>query len=287
MAICGAVWRNGPMKIRFFRSTWGLEAPSLQDQLLKIHQGGFDGVELGVPATLQACAEARRLLDSLGLQVVVQQWTAGRTAAEHAASFEAQYERAVALKPLQVNSHTGRDYFSLADNLKVFDHAAALEAAAGVPVMHETHRGRALFSTTSTVALLQARPGLKLTADFSHWCCVHESLLEDQDDALERGIQSAHYVHARVGHSQGPQITDPRDPKWQPAMAAHLAWWQRIVQQRQAAGAQVLGICPEFGPVPYMVTLPQTGQPIADLWEVNCYMRDWLKEPGRLGAGLG
>src|SRR3569833_1299457 len=115
------------MKILFFRSTWGMEAPSLPNQLLQIQQAGFDGVELGVPATLQACAEARRRVDDLGLQVVVQQWTAGHTAAEHAASFEEQYQRALALRPLQVNSHTGRDYFSLEDNLKVFDHAAALE----------------------------------------------------------------------------------------------------------------------------------------------------------------
>jgi hypothetical protein len=27
-----------------------------------------------------------------------------------------------------------------------------------------------------------------------------------------------------------------------------------------------------------MVTLPGTGKPIADLWEVNRYMKDFLKE---------
>jgi sugar phosphate isomerase/epimerase len=270
------------MQILFFRSTWGMELPSLEDRLLRIKKAGFDGVEMGAPENPKACAEARQLLDQLGLQLVVQQWTAGKSAAEHAASFEEQYERAVALKPLQVNSHTGRDYFSLEENLAVFDRATALEVTAGVPVVHETHRGRALFSTTATKALLQARPALKLTADFSHWCCVHESLLEDQQPAVERAIQRAYYIHARVGHSQGPQITDPRDPKWQPAMAAHLAWWQQIARHRREEGSQVLGICPEFGPPPYMVTVPQTGQPIADLWAVNSDMRDWLKHEGRL-----
>ncbi len=265
------------MKILFFRSTWGMDMPALEDALSKIKGAGFDGVEMGAPAELKACAQARQLLDELGLALVVQQWTQGTTAAEHADSFEQQYERAVALKPLHVNSHTGRDYFNLEDNLAVFDRATALEGAAGVRVLHETHRGRALFSTTSTMTLLTARPGLRLTADLSHWCCVHESLLEDQQPAVERALERSFAIHARVGHSQGPQVTDPRDPKWQPAMAAHLGWWQDILRLRQAEGCEVLAVCPEFGPPPYMVALPQTQQPIADLWDVNCYMRDWLR----------
>jgi hypothetical protein len=275
------------MKTLFFRSTWGMEMPSLEDALRKIQAAGFDGVEMGVPADLKACAQARQLLDHLGLALVVQQWTAGRAAAEHATSFEAQYERAVALKPLHVNSHTGRDYFSLEENLAVFDRAAELETAAGVPVLHETHRGRALFSSTSTAALLAVRPRLRLTADLSHWCCVHESLLEEQQPAVERALSRSYAIHARVGYSQGPQIADPRDPKWQPEMAAHLAWWREIAQRREAEGCEVLAVCPEFGPPPYMVTLPQTQKPIADLWEVNCYMRDWLEGRLEKPAGAG
>jgi hypothetical protein len=27
-----------------------------------------------------------------------------------------------------------------------------------------------------------------------------------------------------------------------------------------------------------MTLLPHTHKPIADLWEINCYVRDWLKE---------
>ena len=141
---------------------------------------------------------------------------------------------------------------------------------------HETHRGRALFSTLSAGALLAACPGLKLTADFSHWCCVHESLLEDQPDALARAIDRSFHIHARVGHSQGPQVPDPRVPAWEPAALAHLAWWRAIAQRRRATGTKMLTICSEFGPPPYMTIHPATGLPLADLWSVNCHMRDWL-----------
>ena len=27
-----------------------------------------------------------------------------------------------------------------------------------------------------------------------------------------------------------------------------------------------------------MTLLPHSHQPIADLWEINCFMRDWLKD---------
>ncbi len=34
---------------------------------------------------------------------------------------------------------------------------------------------------------------------------------------------------------------------------------------------------PEFGPAPYMHTMPHTNVPVADLWTVNEYMATRLK----------
>lgn len=252
---------------------------SVEKKLEKIKSGGFDGVELDVPQDVETCQRARKTLDDLGLAVVAQQWrTMGKTVAEHTAIFEKQYEHALLLKPLYLNSHTACDHFSLSDNLAIFDHASALAAKHGMEVYHETHRKRALFSAPSAVQILEARPKLKLVADFSHWCCVHETLLADQTERVTRAAKQAYAIHARVGFDQGPQIPDPRDPLWQPQMETHLSWWKQIIEFRRAEGCALLPICPEFGPPPYMTLLPQSHKPIADLWEVNCYMRDWLKE---------
>jgi sugar phosphate isomerase/epimerase len=266
------------MKILYFRSVWGMDdLPSLADRFKKIKDGGFDGVELDVPLDRETCRDARQSLDELGLAVVALQCrTAGRTVAEHQAGFEEQYERALLLKPLHLNSHTGCDHFTLAENLALLDHATALADRHGVPVYHETHRSRALFSAPATMQILAERPQLKLVADFSHWCCVHESLLADQPERVERATRSAYAIHARVGYAEGPQIPDPRDPLWQSNLDAHLAWWRRIAEHRRAEGCAILPVCPEFGPAPYMTLLPNTRQPIADLWEINCFMRDWL-----------
>ena len=268
------------MKILYFRSLWGLEElPTIEEKIQTIKNGGFDGVELDVPLDPETCGRARRALDDSGLAVVAQQWrTGGRTVAEHTAGFEQQYERALLLKPLYLNSHTGCDHFALEQNLEIIDHANGLAAKHGLPVYHETHRGRALFSAPATMQFLAARPGLRLVADFSHWCCVHESLLADQAERVERAAQNAYAIHARIGHAEGPQVPDPRDPLWEPNLQAHLAWWKKIIACRRAEGCDLLPVCPEFGPTPYMVLLPHSRRPIANLWDINCHIRDWLKE---------
>jgi sugar phosphate isomerase/epimerase len=266
------------LRIKYFHALWGLSLPTLEANLRKIREAGFDGVEMGVPEDGGERRELGTLLERLGLELIAQQWTGGSSPQEHAASFEQQYRRAAGLRPLLVNSHTGKDYYSTAENLQVFHRARRLEEELGIPVVHEVHRGRATFSTLSTAALLDGLPELRLAADFSHWCCVHESLLQDQQPVLERALARSFHLHARVGHPEGPQVSDPRAPEWQAALEAHLDWWQKIVDYRRREGAELLTICPEFGPPDYMPTLPYTRQPVVDLFQVNCHMKELLKQ---------
>jgi sugar phosphate isomerase/epimerase len=266
------------MKVKWICPLWGMTGATLRDNLTMAKTAGFDGVEMGVPADSAQKKELASLLRELGLDLIHQQWTTGADAAAHAKSFEEQYRRGVELGPIMVNSHTGRDIFTLAENSVVFRAAESLEKSLRVPVAHELHRGRPTFSSTSTMELLDTFPNLRLTADFSHWCCVHETLLEDQPERVERAIAHTRHIHARVGHGEAPQVPDPRVEAWRPALEAHLAWWKAIAAARAAAGDAVLTVCPEFGPPPYLVTLPDTGKPIVDLWAVNRWMKDFLKD---------
>ena len=264
------------MKIKYIGSTWGLDHLTLDATLKLIRDSGFDGVEMGVPADPGERRKFRDLLTETGLELVAQQWTAGSSAAEHTRSFEEQYRRNAELRPLLVNSHTGKDHYTTGENLMIFQRAAQLEKEVGVPVAHETHRGRAPFSAVATMALLDALPGIRLTADLSHWCCVHESLLEDQGKRIERALQKTIHSHARVGHPQGPQVPDPRAPEWKDALDTHIQWWQQILDHHKQAGTPLITICPEFGPPPYMMTDPHTRQPLANNWEMNRIMKDIL-----------
>ncbi|MGO9309637.1 MAG: sugar phosphate isomerase/epimerase family protein [Spirochaetia bacterium] len=266
------------MKLQWICTVWGMEAVPARERVKRAKAAGFDGVETGVPVDAGERRELKKLLDDAGMLLVAQQWTAGADGAAHARSFEEQYRRSAEMGPLLVNSHTGRDIFSLKQNLEVFAAAGKLERELGIPVAHEVHRGRVTFSTLSTMALIDALPEVRLTADFSHWCCVHESLLEDQEESVKKAITHAFHVHARVGHAEAPQVTDPRAPEWKKEVDAHLKWWQSIVDARKAAGAGSLTICPEFGPPHYMATLPGTTTPVADQWAINSYMKDFLRE---------
>jgi hypothetical protein len=106
---------------------------------------------------------------------------------------------------------------------------------------------------------------------------VHESLLEDQTEAVELAIAHAVHIHSRVGHAESPQVNDPRAPEWSVAMAAHLNWWDKIVGKHQKQG-KTLTITTEFGPAAYMPTVPFTQMPLANQWEINVYMMDFSKK---------
>ena len=129
-----------------------------------------------------------------------------------------------------------------------------------------------------TQRYLEELSALRINADFSHWCCVHESFLEDQEDTLEAVIERADHIHARVGYPEGPQVPDPRAPEWKEALDRHLNWWDKIVARKKREKAEYFTITPEFGPVPYIQTEPYTQKPLADIGEINNYMTALLKE---------
>ena len=271
------------MTIRWIRSKWDFPDTPMEVFLRRITEAGFNGSEIYVPALTDSPDEVRRLHAEMNLTLVGMISSEGQNPAEHLRTLETNFERAVAFAPLRINCHVGKDWFTTEDNARIIQHGIELAQTHAVPISFETHRGRALFSATASTALLEAVPAMRLTADFSHWCCVHESLLADQREAVDRAISRADYIHARVGHIEGPQVSDPLAPEWDAEREVHYAWWERIVRARRREGVGEIAICPEFGPWPYMPSLPFTRQPVADLWQINLQMKDFIAS--RLGTG--
>jgi len=135
-----------------------------------------------------------------------------------------------------------------------------------------------LYSAFAAKQYLLEHPTLPITADFSHWCNVSESFLEDQQEAIDLGVQQAIHIHARVGHTQSAQVTNPRLPEWQEALQHHLVWWKMIFQHHLQQNKSTLTITPEFGPAPYMMHDPVSKLPLANQWEINCWMMELLKK---------
>jgi len=265
------------MRLRIARSKWDMDPVPLAEFLQTIAGAGFDASDIHIPSLRESPEETAALHARLGMALVAMITTEGRTPEEHRASLDERFRLAARCAPVRINCHTGRDIFAHDENLAILRAAQDLSARYGIPVSHETHRGRATFSAPATRALLEAMPAMRITADFSHWCCVHESLLADQADAVALAVARSDYIHARVGYAEGPQVSDPRAAEWSAEVDAHVAWWKSIAAARRAAGAAELIVCPEFGPAPYMPLLPHSRTPVADLWAVTLFMKDLLR----------
>jgi sugar phosphate isomerase/epimerase len=261
------------MKLKVCKSLWGMTG-SLEDQFKRVADAGYVGVESGIPAADQL-EKFKSLLKSHKLDYIAMAFTGGD---DHAASLAPVVEQAKAMGAIQVTVHSARDAWSFDKQKAFFSQALEIECKSGLALNHETHRMRAMFSPWTTAALLREFPNLHITADFSHFCCVCESLLDDNADDLAVCCQRARHIHGRVGHQEGPQVSDPRAPEWETQLAAHENWWKTIIAERKKAGTACLTFTPEFGPPNYMPTLPHTRQPVADLWEVCLHMADRFKK---------
>lgn len=267
------------MEIKILCPLWGHEQLDIAVFCRKIKDAGYDGIDTWIPGDP---LEKRRLFDALQkeelLLVSHQHQAAGESFAAFTSSFRHYLEHSSEGGPLLINSHTGKDYFSLEQNLELIDIAREFSGRKGITVAHETHRGRIGYSPSVMKDYFKARPDMTITADLSHWVCVSESFLEHFQDVLEPAIAGTRHIHARVGFEEGPQVPDPRAPEWKYAVDHFLGWWDRIVDSRRIAGAAVLCFTTEFGPPPYLPTIPFTNKPVADQFEINCYMKDLLRE---------
>jgi hypothetical protein len=245
--------------------------------LARIKEAGYHGVETHLPFDRQQKSEFLRLLKEYDLQLIAQHWAAdGRTVEAYLKDFEKHINNAAESEALFINSQTGKDFFTFDENVRVIETANLIASRTGVKILHETHRGKFSFHSRTIVPYLDRFPELRLTADFSHWCNVSESYLQDQPELVRRGIERTDHIHSRVGHPQSPQVSDPRAPEWKEALNYHLVWWRDIVALHQATGAKSFTITTEFGPDPYMPSLPFTRQPVSSQWEINLYMKDYL-----------
>jgi sugar phosphate isomerase/epimerase len=267
--------------INFHKSFWEAQCNNekeLHVLLEKVKQEGYQGTELFLPFYPIEVETSLSAHKDYGLSIITGIATEGRDAQEHLESLKRQLDNAVAFSPKLINCHTGRDIFSFADNIMLFEAALQLEQEYDIKITHETHRTRPTFSTFGTEQIIHELPDLKLNLDISHWMVVHESDLSDQQARLTTLFENVHHVHARVGFEEGPQVTAPQDPRWSEQLNNHTQLWQQVVKIALERKEQRLTITPEFGPFPYAHIDPMTDQPITDIWAANNFIKQHLQE---------
>lgn len=266
------------MKLLFFCPRWGSADVTPEAFVERVAAAGYDGIEIGFEDGDPRDEPIPGLARAASIEVITQHFATFATDPDaHCREFEDRLRRAASFRPLFINSQTGRDLFDLKRNQQIFEVADRVTGETGIPIFHETHRARCLHTPWRTREILRSMPGTRLVFDMSHWCNVCESLLEDQSECIGSILPAVEHIHARVGYAQGPQVSDPRAPEWQDALNAHLKWWDLIVAAKRGGGAGQLTITPEFGPPPYLPTLPWTQVPVSSQWDTNVHMMQLLR----------
>jgi sugar phosphate isomerase/epimerase len=266
--------------LQVMATNWGF-AGSMDAFCAKAKQAGYDGIELWWPGDPAVQKEMFDALQKHQLQIGFLTGGSDKDPVKHFQQFKQMLDGAAYQKiqrPLYINCHSGRDYFSMDDNGKFIDYTTAVAKETGITICHESHRSRILFAAHVTKQYINRYPDLRLTLDISHWCNVHESLLHDQEDTVQLALSRTDHVHARIGHPEGPQVNDPRAPEWEATVKRHLGWWDAVVQAKISKGINRLTVLTEFGPPDYMPTLPYTRQPLSDQWAINVYMMQLLRK---------
>jgi len=273
------------LKTIYTATYWGCESLSADSFFSKVLAHGYNGIEICLPDNavfikeLTALVKAHKQSEP-DFKFILQHITApqGEAVDSYVKRDLEALSKLADIEPDFINAHTGKDYFTFEQNCTIINGYRQFEARSGIPVVHETHRGRFSFHASSLLPYLNTFPELKLAADFSHFCTVSESLMEHQQDILEKIMPHIAHIHARVGFEQGPQVSNPFAPEWQLHLDTFVSWWLLLYKQATSAGRTFFTITPECGPAPYMPLEPFTQKPLANQWSLNVQMMQYLKQ---------
>ena len=201
-----ALTMNSKFELKIMGTSWGF-AGTADEFCAKAKQAGYDGIEMWWPILKKDQDELFAALQQHQLEIGFLCGGSQNNPAEHLDAFKKMIDAAAGntvQRPLYINCHSGRDHFSYEQNKLFIDHTTALAKQTGITICHETHRSRMLFAAHVARTFIEKIPELKITFDVSHWCNVHESLLQDQQDTVDmvldtgRAYSCAHWSSGRT-----------------------------------------------------------------------------------------
>lgn len=263
-----------------FQSMWamqndqGLLPSSLESQLTKIAEAGFDGItdHFYEPS---AARELSRLASGFGLQIEGQVFP--RTIDDLQPALEVASEYGCHHLTIQADSRPR----SLKQALRLLEGWQRLAEQVAFPVLVETHRYRLTNDLHFTLGLLEELPDLKLLADLSHYVVGREIPLPpgaDDQQQIQSILRSSWGFHGRVASCEQVQVPISF-AQHRPWVELFSDWWKRGIEdwlgRKQVAGS--LSFTCELGPPPYAIT-DRFGRDITDRWEESLLMKDLARQ---------
>src|SRR4051812_235069 len=102
------------MKLLLLCPQWGHEHLALENFFLKVKEAGYDGIDTWLPEEINKRKKFISLVNEYHLQIVSHQYQAkGNDVNEYCRSLEYYLLLSLESNPLLINSHSGRDYFTI------------------------------------------------------------------------------------------------------------------------------------------------------------------------------
>src|ERR1044072_3437942 len=133
---------NKNFQLKILATNWGFEG-TLDTYLAKVKNDGYDGIEIWWPTEQKDQDELFSLLKKYELEVGFLTGSQQSNYNEHFDTFKRMIDAAATnkiQKPLYINCHSGRDYFSMEENESFIAHTTALAKQTGIKICHETNR---------------------------------------------------------------------------------------------------------------------------------------------------
>src|ERR1700741_3264951 len=139
---------NSNFELKILATNWGFPG-SLDDYCAKVKKEGYDGIEIWWPMAKKDQDDLFAALKKFGLDVGFLCGGSDAHYQKHLDQFTQMVDGAAlqpVQRPLYINCHSGRDFFSHEQNQTFIDHTDKLAKQTGIKICHETHRSRILFA---------------------------------------------------------------------------------------------------------------------------------------------
>ncbi|MBT8099005.1 MAG: sugar phosphate isomerase/epimerase, partial [Gammaproteobacteria bacterium] len=249
---------------------------SAEDNFRMVAEAGYDG--LCVDPSAGEVPEIRKLkplYEAFGLEAMVNAFPFTPD------DMRPLYELATELQASQVNIIGGVMPIKPEDSVPLVRRWMQEAAAAGLPVLFETHRDSLLNDLYYTLQVIDLIPDMRLCADLSHFVVdreMREPIGSRDQGYIDRILDRSDCFQGRVANREQVQIQIefPQHQEW---VGIFRRWWKdgmRRWRQRNDDDATLIFLC-ELGPPPYAIT-DGNRRELSDRWEEALTIRHWVRD---------